>query len=158
MHAFRIQKNSRHPKHRLNAWPVALGWLLGLLLIAGCHHHAVPSDGQTFAITDQIWRLVELEGEAIEVPFARQPTLELATRDGRPARGFGGCNRFSGNYLLVGNTLRLSQLAGTRMACPDLKLEQQYLTMLNKANRYTTPDSLTLVLYQGEETLAVFKR
>jgi heat shock protein HslJ len=46
------------------------------------------------------------------------------TADGQ-ARGFGGCNDFTGRYTLDGTTLALGPLAGTRKACPPAIVNQE---------------------------------
>lgn len=133
--------------------------LLFYVFSGGCAHKPSPYvESGIKTITGFTWQLVELEGEPIQLPPASTPTLRFSDQDTRPVHGFGGCNRFSGNYLLVGSTVRLSQLVSTRMACPNLSLEQRYMAMLAKANRYATPDAHTLVLLFGDEPLAVFKR
>ena len=78
--------------------------------------------------------------------------------DGSKISGSGGCNRLVGSYQLNGNSLRISPVGMTRMACPEplMKQEQE----VNKALEATTSYKLsgnTLELLNGEKTLAQFR-
>ncbi|MFL0353369.1 META domain-containing protein [Xanthomarina sp. GH4-25] len=50
--------------------------------------------------------------------------------------GFSGCNRFTGNYKLDGNSITLGPLASTRMACKGSEntIEQKMLQALSQVN------------------------
>ena len=48
------------------------------------------------------------------------------------AKGFAGCNRFSGGYQYAGNSLTLGPLASTKMACAvGMALETEFLGVLD---------------------------
>jgi heat shock protein HslJ len=48
--------------------------------------------------------------------------------------GYGGCNRFSGEFLQSGLQLMIKPLATTKMACPpeNMKREDEFLALLGK--------------------------
>ena len=109
------------------------------------------SDGAAIVGMDGLtaveWRLVSLQMEdgALMTPDAEAvPTLTFMDRATPTGPllfgGFGGCNRFSGEYD-AGDDGRLSVsqgLAMTRMACPEavMRLEQSLMMALERAASY----------------------
>jgi heat shock protein HslJ len=53
--------------------------------------------------------------------------------------GFSGCNRFTGTYKTVGNSISFGPLASTRMACQEdiNKIEHNMLIALNGVNTFS---------------------
>ncbi|MRI63574.1 META domain-containing protein [Ornithobacterium rhinotracheale] len=71
--------------------------------------------------------------------------------------GFAGCNRFFGPCTAQAGVINFSNLASTRMACPQLDIENRYLSLLGKSNRYEIKGK-DLYLYQNNLLLLHFKR
>lgn len=46
------------------------------------------------------------------------------------------CNRYFSQYERVENQLKIESVGATKMACPNLKVEQQYFNLLREAERY----------------------
>ena len=71
-------------------------------------------------IEGPVWQLEQLGSELIEPSSdpRRNAQIQFDRSSGRVS-GSGGCNRVSGTYERSGSTLRMRQLAATRMACPD---------------------------------------
>jgi len=67
-------------------------------------------------IEGPVWRLVQLGGEPVAPGGEAQ--VQFDRNSGRVS-GSGGCNRVSGSFTRSGITLRIGQLASTRMACTD---------------------------------------
>ena len=85
-------------------------------------------------IADVRWKLVELNGQKIDNSEA---FVVFSTEDNR-VYGNSGCNNFTGDFeLKEGNRLVLSQIASTRMACPDMDTEQAFLSMLGMTDNFT---------------------
>lgn len=65
-----------------------------------------------------------------------QTVLDIAV-DGR-VTGSGGCNRIVGQARIEGAAISFSQMASTRMACPQAVMdqEQKFLTALGEARRW----------------------
>lgn len=123
-----------------------------LTTLAACcgTQHDKPLEGTT-------WKLVSMEGipaSAIDAEadaFTLQFDLKEAMMAGRT-----NCNRFFGSYTAENNTLTLTNMGMTRMACPDMEYEDAFARMLEKATAYAIKgDRLTLL--DGEEPLAEFK-
>ncbi|MGJ3702208.1 META domain-containing protein [Variovorax sp. AFSI2.2] len=67
-------------------------------------------------IEGPVWRLAQLGGEPVAPGGDAQ--IQFDRSSGRVS-GSGGCNRVSGSFTRSGVTLRIGQLASTRMACAD---------------------------------------
>jgi copper homeostasis protein (lipoprotein) len=90
-------------------------------------------------LTETYWKLTHLGGRPVRCSqiLQREAHLVLKAKLNR-VQGTGGCNRFFGNYELEsGNRIRLSRMASTRMACPDLQIETEFLRALEMADNYT---------------------
>lgn len=75
------------------------------------------------------WILSSIEGGDIDALFSgRKPTMEIA-EDGK-AIGHAGCNSYRTSYTLDGNTIAFKSIAATKMACPSLKGEGMFTTLL----------------------------
>jgi heat shock protein HslJ len=81
-----------------------------LMVLAG------PVAAQSLSGPD--WRVVEIGGQAVPTGIP----VTVAFDAGRVA-GQSGCNRFSGAAVQDGQTLTLSAIAATRMACPPDRME-----------------------------------
>ncbi len=96
-------------------------------------------------LTGSYWKLVEVMGKEIpaEVRFRSEPHLLL--EEGK-LQASGGCNRLLGSYdLKNGQRISFSQLTSTRMACPDMTLEDQLVDILGKVDNYAIQgDNLSL--------------
>lgn len=95
-------------------------------------------------IENRRWELVELNGRPIERPAGRDlPYLELDAAESRVV-GHASCNRFFGSYVLAaGDRIRFgSDMGSTRMACPELDREREFLAALAQADGYTLADGL----------------
>ena len=67
------------------------------------------------SLTNTRWRLVSVRDEPVgESAGDEEPFLQLGEAD---ARGFAGCNAFSGGYSREGDELSLGPLAATQRMC-----------------------------------------
>ncbi len=97
------------------------------------------------------WKLIELMGKPVEFPEdgKKEPHL-LFRAEGRRLGGNGGCNNIVGTYeIKENNRISFSKMATTRMACPALGVEQQFLEVLQKVDGYNLVGD-TLVLNRAK--------
>ena len=84
------------------------------------------------------WNIIEVNGSAI-VPAENQelPFIGFDTATGK-VYGNSGCNRMMGSIDLNSKpgTIDMSRLGSTRMACPDMTLEQNVLSALGQVKKY----------------------
>jgi putative lipoprotein len=131
--------------------------LLAAGLVAGCGSGISLDE----PIEGPVWHLDLLAGEP--VPSSgdprRDPQVQFDGRNGR-VQGSGGCNQLSGSFQRDGSSLRLSQLASTRMACPDrdrAAKETQFFAALQATASYRLQGPTRLALLDaGGNTIATF--
>ena len=101
------------------------------------------------------WNLTELNGTVDEL-FDDADTFWFAL-DGESIIGVGACNRFFGGYqMTLCGSFEVGGMGMTRMACPDMELEDAFVRIMDEADGYQiTGDVLTLK--KGAEVLARFK-
>lgn len=97
---------------------------LAVTALAGCAAPPAPPSGVTLDGTG--WTLATLDGAPVTVAAY----LGFA---GDRASGVAPCNRFTGGFAQTGARVAIGPIAATRMACPELDLEQRYLGALTDA-------------------------
>lgn len=89
----------------------------------------------SFPLQGTRWELATLRGVDLPAELEQKPWL-LLDRDGT-ARGFGGCNSFTGSYTLEGLRLRFNDLASTLMACLEPEMNDAMLEVLGEVDNFT---------------------
>ncbi|WP_299707215.1 copper resistance protein NlpE N-terminal domain-containing protein [uncultured Pontibacter sp.] len=105
------------------------------------------------------WNLVELQGKIInQKDFERnQPSLIIDLAEGRVS-GSAGCNRITGTLEPIGDRINFGPIAATKMACPQMEVENQFLKVLSDGElRYRVSEE-RLELMLGGKGVAVFER
>ena len=104
-------------------------FLLPLLALSACATTALGPNIQA-----REWRVQDLNG--VPVTGGRPLTLRL---DGGRVSGHSGCNSFTGSYKISDGRLEFGPLAGTRMACEPVVMEQEtrFLSILGAARSYS---------------------
>lgn len=103
------------------------------------------------------WRLVQLGDEPVAPGSDAQVQFDRSS--GRVS-GSGGCNRISGTYTRSGVTLKIGQMAATRMACADPArgaTEAQFISVLQGTTSYRLagPGRLVLLDASGRTVAAL---
>ena len=133
-----------------------LPFAAAIALAAGC---AATSDSAKpnaslapqASLTNTYWKLTQLDGADVAMAPQQEREVRITlTSDGK-VTGFTGCNRVMGGYTLAGKTLRFTQLAGTRMACPPplMQLESAVLAKLNSVTGYQLEGEKLILLKDG---------
>ena len=101
------------------------------------------------------WNLTELQGAANEV-FDDSETFWFAL-DGQGIVGVGACNNFFGGYQLSEcGEFRTGGMGMTRMACPNMDLEDSFVRIFEVVDGYQIEGDI-LTLKQVDEPIAKFK-
>lgn len=124
--------------------------ILGLFIFSGCASRKAPSDSTS--LTSQQWMLISAGGVDAGSSGAY---IQFGTAEAE-VRGKAGCNGFGGNYTAEGNNLKLGGLMGTKMACPELAVENAFFRALEATERFEIKKN-KLFLYQGDKLLATLK-
>ena len=133
----------------------AVLWLAAALL-AGCASGISLDE----PIEGPVWRLERLGDEPV-TPSGdprSEAQIQFDRQSGR-VTGSGGCNRVSGTFERSGSSLKLRQLAATRVACADPARgdkEAQFFAALQSTTSYRLQgNSRMTLLDSGGRTLAV---
>lgn len=104
-------------------------------------------------LTGTEWQLVAIDGQ--DVAAGVTTTLTFG-EDGR-AGGSGGCNRYSANYVIDGESLSFGPAVSTKMACsePNMQQESAYFAALESASSYALTEQ-QLIIQFGEGQQLVF--
>lgn len=107
---------------------------------------STDSYAQRYFIYDKEWRLVELANEKVllDSTFRRYP--HIVFQKNNRISGNLGCNNFGGEIEFLGkDSLRITGISATEIACPNLDIEQQFLEVLNNASAFhATGNKLTI--------------
>ena len=108
------------------------------VVLGACSANEPVVEGRVIhELTGTRWALVQLFGAAASVSGdAREPFIALQSTDARIV-GYAGCNRIAGRYELTGEQLRFSQITSTRMACPEMVIEDALLRALDATVRWS---------------------
>ncbi len=88
------------------------------------------------SLTGTNWRLIEVAGKPVTPPEGRQVPYFVLEPDGTQ-RGFAGCNRFFGTYMVRGDIFLFNKMASTRMACRKaMDVEDAFLRALAATESY----------------------
>lgn len=93
------------------------------------------------------WRIISLNGKVAPAK-GKQPVIEFQPSSGR-VTGTSTCNRFSGTFRADNQTVKLSPLAATKMAC----LDESSNAFENELFKSLT-GTLTYVIERGQLTLS----
>lgn len=96
------------------------------------------------------WKVTTIDGKKIT---EENPTMVIDIPEAKLS-GFAGCNRMFGGISLDGTAfgIAFTQVATTRMACPDMKTEQLFLSALGKVTGFYMIDKFHAALYQQPQT------
>nr|WP_297782650.1 META domain-containing protein [uncultured Allomuricauda sp.] len=107
-----------------------------------------------------IWVLEEMKGAPIskeDFDGRDVPNMEININNNRFS-GFSGCNRMTGSLFYEQDVLRFTQIASTRMACPSMDKENEFLTALQGSTSYKVENNRLYLSNESEENLLVFKK
>jgi len=103
------------------------------------------------------WKLKELKtykGESID---KRPPTLRIDQSTGQFS-AYSSCNNVNGTvHILEGDKISFGQMAVTRMACPDMNLEQLFLNALENVSNYRLVDGQLILGMPDYPDLMLFE-
>ncbi len=110
------------------------------------------STEQPTTLENTEWKLVELRGENSPAFAAEPDTFFFTLSEENGLTGVGACNRFFGNYRIGGlDTLMLSPMGMTQMACPNIELEDEFVKMLYEVNTYSIEGNRLVLFNEGEK-------
>ncbi|WP_181163679.1 META domain-containing protein [Pontibacter mangrovi] len=129
--------------------------LLAILLVSACTVQNKNPNAEEDTILDAYWTLMSLEGQEVQRPQSTM-TAFIRFEEGKSrVHGYTGCNRFNGTYTYGDESLAISELSTTRMACPDMEMENKFMAILRRVDRYEVSGDV-LTLFSGGKAVATF--
>lgn len=107
-------------------------------VLMGLSSCASTKNAATLSSINGEWNIIEVNGTAVvPAPGQEFPYIGFDTKAGK-VFGNSGCNRMMGSFDVNAKpgTIDLGALASTRMACPDMTVENNVLSALNKVKKY----------------------
>ena len=104
-------------------------------------------------LTNTYWKLVELNGAAVEPGEGKE--LHMILRGEDQVGGYAGCNQFTGSVTVTGDGLSFGPIASTRRMCQDaMQQEDAFLQALENAQRFEiSGEDLAIADASGEVTM-----
>lgn len=123
----------------------------------GCGEYA--RIGEAPAELEGIWVLKEIDHEMVKNDMSSEnPTLEIQPSSGKLV-GNGGCNQYSGTIKTIGeNEISISKIRSTKMACPNLTMENEYFDALTSGPLNYKIAEGKLILFNREHILILEKK
>lgn len=121
-----------------------------LLLFASC---TTAKQAQE-KITENKWQIVEVNGRKVNAAdtFMRPARILFLTEENRISAS-AGCNLINGRYSINSKgKISFSQMIATKMACPDMKLEDALLKSLHRIDAFRVENDM-LILSEGTNDL-----
>lgn len=109
---------------------------------------------------DGEWALKSIQGEDAAAKFGKAeavPTLVFNVAENR-INGKGGCNGYGGSFTLNNDQLIVGELARTRMTCPNIDAENEYIKVLSDTNIVALPSSDILQISKNGALVLEFSR
>jgi heat shock protein HslJ len=111
-------------------------FLILISLFVSCKPREKDNKGYDPKIENKRWVLRELNNKLIQTPAGEkeislffEPTINEFTADGK-------CNNLHGMYTSQGELIKIVNMSSTKMACPQLELESEFIKALNETNKY----------------------
>jgi heat shock protein HslJ len=103
------------------------------------------------------WVLTQLGSDPVVSAEGRPEQFITLDSSQQRVAGNAGCNRLLGSYALEGDHLSFSQMATTRMACPDMERETALLKSLEATKSWRIDGAQLELLDAGANLLARFQ-
>ncbi len=100
-------------------------------------------------LEDTVWILIELNGNAIPPSGDQKEIFVIYQGKEKMARGFAGCNSFTGSYVKDGSSIS-AFLAATRMYCErKMDVETGIMNVLSEKTKYEIKGNHLLLKANG---------
>lgn len=130
--------------------------LCSLIFMMSCSTFKKNSHKKSdFELSSSAWKLTSIVGFDLE---NTSKPVTLVFSDTNTVAGFAGCNGYGGDFTHNGSRIQFGPMMATKMACmPGIKTENQFFTVLQKANSYKIENTY-LILLDDDRALATFSK
>jgi len=100
------------------------------------------------------WKLVDDENTVVKGLNGDAVYIQIDSAEFK-VNGYAGCNLFHTDAALDGSTITFGPIGSTKMRCPDSRIEDSFLNVLDDVNRYEIKGN-ELYFYKGNMLLLKF--
>ncbi len=127
----------------------AITVLAFFLNFSGC-----PGSQRKYPVKGTEWKLETLNGKSAILKGGKFITLHFESSSEK-LNGTAVCNKYTGDYINTGDSLRFTGISSTKMICDDTVNETDYFNSLSSTGRYKITEG-KLRLIAGDSVTAVF--
>jgi heat shock protein HslJ/uncharacterized membrane protein/uncharacterized lipoprotein NlpE involved in copper resistance len=108
---------------------------------------------------NDIWVMQEMTGVVLKKEALNKglPTFEFHLKENRFS-GHAGCNQMNGSIKVEGNKIKFGPIASTKMACPDMTVEQAVTAAMSGKQIIYSIENLKLTLISEDGVKMIFKK
>ncbi len=109
-------------------------------------------------LVNSMWVLIEFDGDNIdsEKYDSKVPHLLFSSDENRFS-GNMGCNQLMGSFSMNDNNFTFSQVASTKMLCPEMELEDAFGQKVDSIGKFQFDQNRLILMDDDKETIAVFE-
>jgi len=110
-------------------------WLITVIFLTtiySCSPKLAPDAGWG----RQRWVLVEMKDVPVQQSGSRRDAFISFDVYEKRFTGNGGCNQINGSYDIDNSSIHFSNVVSTKMSCEDIAFENEFLSLLNRVNRF----------------------
>jgi heat shock protein HslJ len=127
--------------------------MITAVVLYSCSGSGTAGTGQSIKNTK--WMLESLYGERVDTMYLISGNeISLNFADSSQMNGKAPCNHYFSTYTVSGTTLSIGAIGATRMACPQLDMEQRYFSFLGGVTSYSIENNY-LKLYSSTQGLSI---
>jgi len=132
--------------------------LISGLLLTGLACKTPNSSDNDHTRLHDIWALQSMKQQDLPESAKGKPYIEIHVKEGK-LLGNGGCNQLFGAIAFEGkNGFRISNLGSTKMACPILNVESDFMQLLHAVQSYELRELSLFLMGSGGEELLKFRK
>lgn len=129
---------------------LALLFLISIIMVSSCCA-CRKTVKNPFKLDSCEWLLVEMNSKQdLKKGDNNSFTVRFDDVD-KKITGMAQCNRFFGGYeLLTGGKIKFGNMGATRMMCPDIEIESEFLGTFSEIDSYNIDGDMLLLQKKGE--------
>jgi heat shock protein HslJ len=113
--------------------------------------------GNNALLEENTWILRSMDGTSVKLDKGKEITLRFESTTGSIS-GFGGCNNYFGKYKLNKDSLTITGVGSTEMACDDMNTETEYYRQLQNTGKFKIVSNTLSFLISGSVILKFEKK
>ena len=113
----------------------------------------INSANGKYALAETKWKLVALNGNKVVSATNKEYYINLDSKSGK-FEAYVGCNNFAGTFVMKSSgMLMFSKIMGTKMSCPNLGFENNFIKTISKTTTYMIEKEGKVLHFHSENKL-----